>query len=94
MIATLFLIIAEIVYRLKASNFVEHIFNSEFLISVVVKIEVLGFTELTEKMIHLEEFLGAIIASTALAQNLSLVTRNISDFKNIDRLQVIDPHKI
>lgn len=36
----------------------------------------------------------AIIAATALIQNLTLLTRNISDFKNIVGLQVIDPFKI
>lgn len=33
----------------------------------------------------------AIIAGTALAHDLVLITRNISDFKNIDGMQVIDP---
>ncbi|MGB7396134.1 MAG: type II toxin-antitoxin system VapC family toxin [Pricia sp.] len=36
----------------------------------------------------------AIIAATALIQNLTLLTRNMSDFKNIAGLQVIDPFKI
>lgn len=36
----------------------------------------------------------AIIAATALVHNLILVTRNISDFKGIDALEVIDPHKV
>ena len=33
------------------SDFVERIFNSEFLISVVVKIEVLGFDEISNKIV-------------------------------------------
>lgn len=35
-----------------------------------------------------------IIAATALVNNLILVTRNISDFKNIDRLQLINPYEV
>lgn len=34
---------------------------------------------------------NAIIAATALIKQLSLITRNISDFKNIPKLRVIDP---
>jgi len=33
----------------------------------------------------------AIIAATALVYELTLVTRNVPDFKNIDGLQLIDP---
>ena len=36
----------------------------------------------------------AIIAATALVHGLFLVSRNVSDFKNIQGLQVIDPHKL
>jgi predicted nucleic acid-binding protein len=36
----------------------------------------------------------AIIAATALVYDLVLISRNISDFKNIDGLQVIDPHSL
>jgi predicted nucleic acid-binding protein len=34
----------------------------------------------------------AIIAATALVYDLVLISRNTSDFKNIDGLQVFDPH--
>ena len=34
----------------------------------------------------------AIIAATALAHHLILITRNTADFKNVRDLQVIDPH--
>ena len=40
------------------SDFVEQIFNSDFLISVVVKIEVLGFDDLPNKLMGMEEFIG------------------------------------
>jgi predicted nucleic acid-binding protein len=33
----------------------------------------------------------AIIAATALTNNLSLVTRNTDDFKSIDHLDIINP---
>jgi predicted nucleic acid-binding protein len=33
----------------------------------------------------------AIIAATALVYNLTLITRNTSDFKNIDGIKVVNP---
>jgi len=36
----------------------------------------------------------AIIAATSLACNLVLISRNTSDLKNINGLQVIDPHSL
>ena len=36
----------------------------------------------------------AIIASTALVNNLILVTNNVKDFSNVKDLKVIDPHRI
>lgn len=35
-----------------------------------------------------------IIAATALVNNLVLVTRNIPDFKNINRLQLTNPYEV
>lgn len=35
----------------------------------------------------------AIIASTAITHDLTLLTRNISDFKNIDGLNLINPYE-
>jgi predicted nucleic acid-binding protein len=91
-------------------------------ISVISKIEVLGFATTDENYSILKGFINdssvldltenvidtcieirknyktklpdAIIASTAIANNLILITRNISDFKNIDDLQVVDPHSL
>ena len=40
------------------SDFVENIFNTDFLISVVVKIEVLGFDDAPTKMANMEEFVN------------------------------------
>ncbi len=36
----------------------------------------------------------AIIAATALIHNLIVISRNISDFKNIDGLQIVDPYSL
>ena len=104
----------------KASAFVENIFNTGFNISVIVKIEVLGYNDVPSKMQLLEEFVAtahvlsldeaitqktielrrnkklklgdAVIAATALVYNLTLITRNTADFKNIDCLTCIDPY--
>ncbi len=51
----------------------------------------------TQKTIELRKIkklkLGdAIIAATALIHKLTLVTRNISDFRNIPELEVMDSH--
>jgi predicted nucleic acid-binding protein len=36
----------------------------------------------------------AIIAATALVHNLVLISRNLSDFENIEGLRVIDPYTL
>jgi predicted nucleic acid-binding protein len=36
----------------------------------------------------------AIIAATALVYNLTIISRNTSDFKNIEELMVVDPYKV
>jgi predicted nucleic acid-binding protein len=41
---------------------------------------------------HKTKLPDAIIAATALVYNLVLISRNTSDFKNIDGLKVIDLH--
>lgn len=35
-----------------------------------------------------------LIAATAIRYDLTLITRNISDFKKIDLLQILDPYSI
>jgi predicted nucleic acid-binding protein len=103
-------------------EFLGSIFDVVPNISVVTKIEVLGFTAPDEHYRLLTNFMNdavilwltstivdicieirkkhktklpdAIIAATALAYNYVLISRNISDFKNIKGLQVIDPHTI
>jgi len=91
-------------------------------VSVVTKIEVLGFNapeqhyktlsdfindatvlDLTNNVVeasieirkkHKTKLPDAIIAATALVYDLVVISRNISDFKNIDGLKVIDPHSL
>jgi predicted nucleic acid-binding protein len=41
-----------------ASDFVENLFNSQFLISVITKIEVLGFNDLPHKMSAMSSFVS------------------------------------
>ena len=36
----------------------------------------------------------AIIAATALVYNLTLITRNVNDFKKIEGLRIIDPYNL
>ncbi|GAA0525108.1 type II toxin-antitoxin system VapC family toxin [Chitinophaga japonensis] len=36
----------------------------------------------------------AIIAATAVVWNLTLISRNIADFKNIQGLQIVNPHEL
>jgi predicted nucleic acid-binding protein len=105
----------------KGSDFVEDLFNSDFLISVAVKIEVLGFDDVPTKLKAMEEFIetasvlpldeavtkqtillrrkykklklgDAIIAATALINNLTIISRNRKDFENIEGLECIDPY--
>ncbi|CAN5590270.1 type II toxin-antitoxin system VapC family toxin [soil metagenome] len=54
---------------------------------------------ITQKTIELRRIkkikLGdAIIAATALVYNLILITRNTTDFKNIDGLITVNPHQL
>jgi predicted nucleic acid-binding protein len=107
---------------LAGSEFIENIFNSNFIVYIVVKIEVLGFADIPDKMSILEEFLDtaislpideeiekrtilfrrqhkklklgdAIIAATAFVHNLTLISRNLSDFKHID-IEVLDLYSL
>ena len=46
------------------------------------------------RQIYKTKLPDAIIAATALVTDLILVTRNTSDFKNIEGLQIIDFHNL
>jgi predicted nucleic acid-binding protein len=96
-------------------SFMSATIDEEFNISVISKIEVLGYPlveqktndfvalanvfeldkNVADKTIELRrqykiKLPDAIIAATALVSGLELVSHNISDFKNIAELNVID----
>ena len=102
-----------------ARAFLIQVIDSEPNISIVTKMETLGFNFNNEKaQISAQSFIAecniigisdevvdatiglrkikkiklpdAIIAATAIVQNLQLITQNTVDFKNIDGLKVID----
>lgn len=103
-------------------DFINRVVDAVPNISVITKIEVLGFNATEEHSQLLVNFMDdavvldltssivdiciairkgnkiplpdAIIAATALGYNLVLITRNISDFKNIQGLKVINPYAI
>jgi predicted nucleic acid-binding protein len=103
-------------------DFMNSIIDDVPSVSVVTKIEVLGFNAPDQHYQLLIDFMNdatildlsnnivdacidlrkkhkiklpdAIIASTALVHNSIVITRNISDFKNIDGIQVIDPYSL
>jgi len=103
---------------LSGMNMISFIVDDLLLLSVITKIEVLGFPASdrlcidfvdTATILHMNNSVvnqtiilrklhkiklgDAIIAATALVYSLTLVTRNVDDFKNIDGLQVLDPWK-
>jgi len=43
------------------------------------------------RKVHKIKLPDAIIAATALIYNLTLITRNAKDFKNIDGLKIVNP---
>ena len=103
-------------------DFMNSIIDAVPNVSVVTKIEVLGFNapdehyqlltnfmndatvlDLTGNIVdesinirkkHKTKLPDAIIAATALVYGLILIFRNTNDFKNIQGLQVIDPHNL
>ncbi len=102
-------------------NNVIALFNRSFTISVISKIEFLGFKEyfdvlkyqkakefidiarvyplsdhLIDRIIEIKQQknlkLGdAIIAATAIENNLTLITRNVKDFVKVENLKIINP---
>ena len=99
--------------------FMDKVIDDTPLVSVITKIEVLGFTTLEKHYRLLTDFMDdaivfhlsneivdvciglrkkykiklpdAIIAATALSQNLVLISRNNKDFKKINEIEAIDP---
>jgi predicted nucleic acid-binding protein len=105
-----------------AMHFMNGIIDAVPNVSVITKIEVLGFNASNEYYQLLVNFMNdadvldlsgnivdacidirkkyktklpdAIIAATALAYDLVLISRNISDFKNVQGLQVVDSYTL
>ena len=101
-------------------EFMNNVIDSVPNVSVITKIEVLGFNAPEEHSQTLISFMNdatvldltgnivdatidilkkfkvklpdAIIAATAMIYGLVLISRNTNDFKNIQDLQLIDPH--
>lgn len=98
------------------------IFDEALLISIITKIEILGYKGIIEEekrmidfinyadIINLDEAIvdktiqlkksiktktpDAIIASTALVKDLTLITNNIADFKRITDLKLFNPYEL
>jgi predicted nucleic acid-binding protein len=107
---------------LSGMKFMNNIIDNIPNVSVITKIEVLGFNapaehyqlltdfmndatiiELTNKVVdttieirknYKTKLPDAIIAATALVYDLTIISRNVSDFKNIQNLKVINPHSL
>jgi predicted nucleic acid-binding protein len=106
----------------KGMDFMNNVVNGIPNISIITKIEVLGFNTTSEHSLLLTSFMNdasvldltsevadltiqvrrahktklpdAIIAATAIAHGMKLITRNISDFKNIERLEILNPYDL
>ncbi|MCL1947506.1 MAG: type II toxin-antitoxin system VapC family toxin [Chitinivibrionia bacterium] len=103
----------------KAEFFVAQIMSEDIFLSVINKIELLGFSECEKEMsqiveiaqiFYLDEIIAqktieirkkykiklpdAIIAATAICENLVLLSNNENDFKNIKELKFLNPRKL
>jgi predicted nucleic acid-binding protein len=101
----------------------DRLVDEELNISIIVKIETLGFNGEESEIQRLKDFLSlskiyyvddvvadktiflrkkyrklklgdAIIAATALANNLTLISRNTKDFEDISGLTCINPYEL
>lgn len=109
-------------FTVAGMDFMNNVIDALPSVSVITKIEVLGFKTSDSYSQFLENFMNdvtvldlttaivnesinirknykiklpdAIIAATAIVHELTLVTRNISDFKGIKKLRLVDPFKI
>jgi predicted nucleic acid-binding protein len=101
----------------KAKKLIAQVIDEEINLSVINKIELLGFSKVEQDLIDFVACSNihpmddaivnktikvrslykiklpvAVIACTALQNELVLVSRNTKDFKNIQGLEVIDPY--
>ena len=106
-----------------ALTMLDGIIDGQFYISVINKIELLGFVGITEneevkfqelinaanlvdlnedivnstieiRKLHNTKLPDAIIAATALVNQLTIFTRNTKDFDKIEGLEVLNPYDI
>ena len=111
------------IFEGSARQFTDSIINRTTYISVITRIELLGWKLIVNKdekvikefisdctVLSLQESIiirtislrktlrikrpDAIIAATALANNLQLLTHNIKDFKNVSGLEVVDANAL
>lgn len=103
----------------KAKHLIAQIIDDEINLSVINKIELLGFSKVEQDLI---DFVGysnihpidevvvdktiemrslykiklpdAIIAATALVNELAIITRNTKDFNKIDALEILNPYEL
>lgn len=106
----------------KAAIVLDRFFDEELHVSVISRIEVLGYNGKASDMRKLGGFLAmaiilyvdqdiadktiairkthkiklpdAIIAATALVFDFTLISRNLSDFKRITGLRVVNPYEL
>jgi predicted nucleic acid-binding protein len=104
-------------------DFIEDVILAGYTISIMVRLEVLGYSDTPSNTAYMERLLScgriiplnepiclrtialrrllskmklwdAIIASTSLEYDLTLVTHNIADFKNVPGLSVLNPYTL
>jgi predicted nucleic acid-binding protein len=100
----------------KTQNTIAEIIDEEINISLITKIELLGFSNIEQNLVdfvscanvlalndeivnktielrrkHKRKLPDTIIAATAIVHNLTIATRNIADFKDIEGLSVWNP---
>jgi hypothetical protein len=106
----------------KGTVFMNTVINTVPNVSIITKIEVLGYNTTIEAYQLLTDFMDAalimeldedivngtiairklhkiktpdaIIAATAVVWGFTLITRNMGDFKNIQGLQIVNPHEL
>jgi predicted nucleic acid-binding protein len=107
----------------KALSMIDDVIDGQFYISVINKIELLGFAGITDdeeikfqelinaadvldldedivnstieiRKAHKTKLPDAIIAATALVNELTIITRNTKDFEKIEGLEVLNPYDI
>mgnify|MGYP002795333658 CR=1 FL=1 len=106
----------------RAKTFLNDIINEFPQISVISKIEILGYNSTKKDQEILEEFIREslvfnltddiisicisirkkyktklpeeIIASTAISNNFTFVTRNFKDFEKVQNLELLNPYEI